>query len=82
MLGGYETCFRISLDPKMPTWEQKEVQKPLNQDFCKHAIQIDICKLKVGTLKQYIMVKRLLISNLLFNDLFQQDWVALMSQPC
>ena len=57
MLGGYKTCFRVSLDPKMPTWEQKEFQKPLNEDFCKQAIQIDIYKFKVGTLYQYIIVK-------------------------
>ena len=57
MLGGSETGFRISIDPKMTLWEEKEVQKPLNRDFYKHAIQINICKLKVGIIWQYIMVK-------------------------
>ena len=36
--GGSETCFRISLDPKMTSWKQKEVYVPLNQDFYKHTI--------------------------------------------
>ena len=41
----------------MSAWEQKEVQKPSSYDFYKHAIQINICKLKVGIFQQYIMVK-------------------------
>ena len=53
MLGDSETFFRISQDPKVTAWEEKEVLKPLNQDFhkhFKHTIQINICKLKVGIL--------------------------------
>ena len=38
MLGGSETGFRISLDPKMTAWEQKMVRKPLKQDFYQYAI--------------------------------------------
>ena len=38
----------------MNSLEQKEVlEEPLNKDFYIHAIQINICKLKVGTLQQY-----------------------------
>ena len=50
MLGDSETYFRISLDPKMTGWEHNEVYKPLYQEFYKHAIQINICKFKVGIL--------------------------------
>ena len=53
MLGGSETCFRIILDPKMTSWEPKNVLDPINQDFYKHAIIRNISKLEVGILKYH-----------------------------
>ena len=33
MLGDYETCFGISLDPKLIHWESKEAENHSIQDF-------------------------------------------------
>ena len=33
MLGGSETCFGISLDPKMTAWEEKKSRSPYIETF-------------------------------------------------
>ena len=47
MLGGSETCFRISLDPEMG---EKRVEEILNQALYKYAFQSNISILEVGIL--------------------------------
>ena len=56
MLGGSETCFKITLYLKMTSWEPKNILEPLNQDFYKHAIICNISKPEVGILKYHVTV--------------------------
>ena len=49
-LGGYETCFGISLDPKTIRWESKRDENYLIQDFFDHVKLSNIYKVEVDIL--------------------------------
>ena len=58
MLGGSETCFEIILDPKMTFWEPKNIYEPLNKDFYKHPIIINILNLEASLKWSLLVAKR------------------------
>ena len=47
MLGRSETCFELSLDPRLTLWETKKVLTPLHEDFFKEIKYINISRLTV-----------------------------------
>ena len=52
ILGGYETCFGISLDPKTIRWESKRAKNHSIQDFFNHVKLSNIYKLEADILQQ------------------------------
>ena len=55
MLGDYETCFGISLDPKLIRWESKRVENHSIQDLFNHFKLSNIYKLEADLLRQLTM---------------------------